>query len=290
VSRHVNRSKAVNEIWEGFTQVFALRKFAKNPRKTMKQMNAIKDTILSSGCIIHLTTEKANEELTTNYIEKFIDKTHLRKPVAKPAILDKDFYEQTNLSKAPECSTEAFTLPSQVGFAARIFKASEFATNKEIAELVFAHWFSSSILWEQIRTIGGAYGSYALSSDDASFTLYTYRDPVPYKSLDAFTFCLKKACETNFDETTTQKAVTGAYSSMIQPKSPSSRGFTGLLRAIYGVSEDDREQRLKWLLALDGKALHDVAIRLFDNNSINENVIICSKVDTITGKINKIKV
>ena len=81
-------------------------------------------------------------------------------------------------------------------------------------------------MWEKLRTIGGAYGAFAfVDSAERSFTFATYRDPDPEKSVEVFYECLKTAAETLLDEDSVEKAITGLYSRIIQPGSPSGNGF-----------------------------------------------------------------
>ena len=45
-----------------------------------------------------------------------------------------------------------------------------------------------------------------------------------------------------------ERAVTGTYSGNIQPRSPHSRGSTGLLRTLYAISDEDRAEKVRHIL------------------------------------------
>lgn len=291
VMKNRNRSKAVNEIWEGLSQVLALREMAKNVKSTAKKLEKLKNIVLSSGSIIHISADDDKIENVIKSVSAFSKTLSLESLLPKESVADEKFYLQTAIGKSHNNSTEAFLLKTQVGFAARCFKAHQFATKEEVSEMVFAHWITNTLLWEKIRTIGGAYGAYASTSDEETFSLYTYRDPNPEKSLVAFDECFKKASDFEFDKETTDKAITGTYSAINQPKTPSARGFIGLLRKLYCVSEEDREARLKMLLSVTNKDLEATAKNVLKENcSENQNVIITSKLNSLTSKITKIKI
>jgi Zn-dependent M16 (insulinase) family peptidase len=166
---------------------------------------------------------------------------------------------------------ELCVVPSQVGFAARTLEGAPFGTVQSAHEAVFAHWLSNTLLWEQIRTVGGAYGAFALpDSLERSFSFATYRDPKPFQSLDVFTSCLQKAAAMNFDEETLERAITGTYSSEVQPRSPSSRGFTGFIRKLYGITNEQRDAKIAAMLAMTARDMQLTAERLL-SHCTNDN-------------------
>jgi Zn-dependent M16 (insulinase) family peptidase len=147
-----------------------------------------------------------------------------------------------------------------VGFAALSFPASPYGTPESAHEGVLAHWLSNNLLWERLRVQGGAYGAFAMSEPlERVFSLGTYRDPRPFRSLAVFTACLQAAARFPFDTDTLERAVTGAYSKEIQPRSPSGRGFTGLLRSLCGITDEMRAAKAASLLATTAADLRRAA-------------------------------
>jgi Zn-dependent M16 (insulinase) family peptidase len=111
--------------------------------------------------------------------------------------------------------------------------------------------------------VGGAYGAFAFpDSLEKTFTMATYRDPKPDVSLETFMSCLKKASAAKLENAVVERAVCGAYSNEVQPLSPSSRGFTGFMRALYGITDEMREQKIERIRSATAKDIRITAERL----------------------------
>ena len=63
-----------------------------------------------------------------------------------------------------------------------------------------------------------------------------------------FENCLKEAALMDFSQDETEKAVMGTYSHFVVPKTPRARGNIELLRTLYAIDDDDRENKLLELL------------------------------------------
>jgi Zn-dependent M16 (insulinase) family peptidase len=187
---------------------------------------------------------------------------------------------------------ELCVVPSTVGFAARSLPGSPYGSVDSAHEAVFAHWLSNTLLWEQIRTIGGAYGAFALPDNmEKVFSLVTYRDPKPFQSLDVFASCLQKAAATRFDAETLERAITGAYSSEVQPRSPSSRGFTGFIRKLYGITNEQRDAKIAAMLAMTIGDMQRTAERLLSHcTPDNPLAVVAGEENNFAGNIADIPV
>jgi Zn-dependent M16 (insulinase) family peptidase len=142
-----------------------------------------------------------------------------------------------------------FASPSlQIGFAAMTLRAAPFDTPAQTAETVLAHHLSTGALWEDIRMKGGAYGASASSDSlERCFSLSTYRDPAPLRSLDSFSTILKDGC--SIEEDALVKTIIGCYSRETRPRSPAEKGITDFLRYLSRIEDDYRRRRLQRLIA-----------------------------------------
>jgi Zn-dependent M16 (insulinase) family peptidase len=160
---------------------------------------------------------------------------------------------------------EVYLSPSlQVGFAAAALSAAPFDSPEQAAELVLAHHLSTGALWESIRMKGGAYGAFAHPDHlEGVFSLATYRDPNPLKSLDSFRSVLKEAPEAAFaDDGELEKTIIGAYATETHPRTGAEKGFTGFLRFLYGVENVHRRRKLERLVAVTGEQVAEALRRL----------------------------
>jgi len=277
-----NRSKAVDEIWNGLSQLFTAHKISEtNMAELGRHLSSLSQTIRAGGAIIHITADKDSMVTIVKNLPAFAEKTELEMLKQKNSYEEEEFYRLTVLpAKKPlaDKNTEICIAQSQTGFAAIAFPASPWLLRECAAELVLSHWLSSTLLWEQIRTVGGAYGAVAsVDAIEKLFTIITYRDPAPMTSIGLCISCLEKASKANFSTVTVEKAVTGTYSREIQPRSPAGRGNTGFLRILYGITEEDRKRKLEAILSVTGAELETAAERLLHNSVQNRKAVICGK-------------
>ena len=162
--------------------------------------------------------------------------------------------------------SEAFTVSSQVGFASTCIPASKYEDKNSFSEEVASHWLSNNLLWQKIRTIGGAYGAFCNSEPMSGLLVFaTYRDPTPLASSEAFSDCLKEASEIDFTDEECEAAVMGCYNHFIQPQSPKGRGSSALTRLLYGITDEDRERKILGILETKANDLKKAFARLYEN-------------------------
>lgn len=256
---------AVDEIWNGLTQLGALRKITKKSDEELSRIfKNLYEKIKKSGSLIHVTAEKSGLEKVKNCLAEFIEKTSLSEIKQPRENRLEDFAKVIN-SEFGSDSCEVFQLETQVGFAAESIPASAYGTKDCAADEVCSHWLSNNLLWEKIRTIGGAYGSFCTPENFGKLLIFaTYRDPNPLSSCDVFEKCIKECSEIDFDEEDVEKAVMGCYSHFIQPQTPKGRGVASFTRALYGILDDDREQKIKWLLEINQDDVKKAFKRLYN--------------------------
>jgi Zn-dependent M16 (insulinase) family peptidase len=265
-ARFFNASRALDEAWNGLSQLFTMQSLlAEGPEACGPRLKRLRKSLLESGAILHVTAGGFSG--LEKPLERFISRTGIKPPAPKKNTNLSALFPLTVLgdrsSLESESAVEFCAAPSQVGFAAAACEASPYGSPESVHEAVFSHWFSNTLLWEQIRTIGGAYGAFAFAdSVERVFTLATYRDPKPEVSLDVFMSCLQKARSAPFSRETVERAIAGAYSKEVQPRSPSGRGFTGLIRRLTGVTDEMREEKIGRILAVTGDDMRNAADRL----------------------------
>jgi Zn-dependent M16 (insulinase) family peptidase len=247
-SRYASTSSQTKEIWNGITQLeFAHRLAEMESSQTAAKLQNLRDSIAAGGLIANLTCSaealKSNGELIA---QRF---SSLGSP--------KDSEQQPPAPSPhrPLPISEVFASPSlQIGFAAMTLKAAAFDTPAQVAETVLAHQLSTGALWEAIRMKGGAYGASASSDSlERCFSLYTYRDPAPLRSLESFSAILNGGFHITEDkgfQDNLVKNIIGCYSRETRPRSPSDKGITDFLRYISRIEDDYRRRRLERLISV----------------------------------------
>ncbi len=265
-----SRSKAIDEIWHGLSQLDTAQKLAAaKPEKIIAECERIHSTLINSGCIVHITAQKQGIERVIKTLDEPLKKFCSPKPAY--TALDSDFIALTkNAKTTTKDGVELFSAPTQVGFAASCVRAHSVQDENSVYERILGHWLSNSLLWQEIRTVGGAYGAFSHTNTlEKVFTFATYRDPNPRRSLEVFVSCLKTAAETVLDNDSFEKAITGTYSKEVQPSAPSSRGFTGFMRTLYGVNDELRERNMQLLLNAKPEDVQAVAKILYEQMKEN---------------------
>ncbi len=249
--RLASRSKAVDELWNGLVTVYAVHEYAKaRVEEIAKRLMEIHKKLISSGAFVHVTCEKSFVHKIKELSQIFVKDCSIGAICDKAPYTDQDFYNATELKMGMgNCFDEVLIAQSQVGFAAETAKASDYTVDDCMIEDVCASYLNNTKLWEQIRTIGGAYGSFFYCDPWTGLCSFaTYRDPTPEKSCDTFEKVIEDCKNLELDKQTVDGTIIGAYSSYIQPKAPAGKGANGLFRLLYGVSEDEREKKVRRLL------------------------------------------
>lgn len=298
------RTRAVDELWNGLSQVRFVRDLSSamkakgEQNRLVSRLDAIRARLLESGMIVNLTgTREILDSMATSIArhaasftapsprpsyasdlralfaltEPVADTSH---PRAESGTSDK--IDAPNIWNAP--SRELVSANLQVGFAAAVLPSPEYGTAEHPADIVFGHWLANGLLWEKIRTTGGAYGAFAYpDSLENVFVLATYRDPTPCDSLDAFHDALIHAAEHPIDPVSLEKTITGCYSREIQPRAPADRGFTALIRILYGISDEVRKAKISGIVSVTPEELTRCARRLLGDWPVVREVVLAGK-------------
>lgn len=287
----MNRSKAVHEVLSGITNLYFLRSIKGKYKLISRRLTEIAKKIFSSGAVIDLVCDSSSKTAAVEDIKKFAEKLSLKQPEAVNP--ENTFKKIKNLIKVKKENSDelCFEKDVQVGYGACHFECSPYSTLEAAAEAVYAHWLSNSLLWERIRTVCGAYGAFADNDSlEQIFTVMTYRDPDPEKSILEISKCLKEGAEHNFTEDEVEKAVTGAFSSELKPRTPKALGYVGFTRFLTCIHQEDVNNRIRLTLQVTPQDMHKAAVRLYENSLKHcSKAMFCIKGKKTAGKTDRIE-
>jgi Zn-dependent M16 (insulinase) family peptidase len=240
--RYFSRARAVEELWNGLSQIEGIHTFATlDDAALAAPLIRIRDTLASkAGLLVNLTGSGETLEASFKALEQRFRRFGPPRSRNLHTVGSEPFFSLLGEPKPAVFGHEVYSSSSlQVGFAAMSLPAACLGTKENAVESVLAHGLSTGALWETIRMKGGAYGAYAHSDGlERHFSLSTYRDPNPLRSLDAFS-ALFSATEDRvspwFDAEFLEKAVIGTYAKKIHPQVSAEKGFSDLLRFLYGI-------------------------------------------------------
>jgi Zn-dependent M16 (insulinase) family peptidase len=236
-NRYASVSTQTEEIWNGLTQLFFIHRLAEtDTAEIAAKLKNLREAIASGGLIANLAGSddalKSGGKLLAQRFKGF-------GPPRKR--------KQEKMTSGGISGPEVFASPSlQVGFAAMTLQAAEYDTLAQASETVLAHQLSTGALWENIRMKGGAYGATASSNGlERCFSMSTYRDPNPLRSLDTFYAILKDSA---YKVSDLEKMIIGCYSSETRPRSPSEKTANDLLRFLSRIDDGCRRRKLERLI------------------------------------------
>jgi Zn-dependent M16 (insulinase) family peptidase len=274
-SRNFSRTKAIEEIWNGITQIEFIHQLAKMKTKDIaKKLTSIRDKIaLYAGLIAHITASDNAIDKALVSFKNYFENYKAPQPENPASKLLSSFLniidemgnnKNKKVEKLESTKTELYHSASlQVGFAAKVMKAASYNTIEHAAELVFSHSLSTGALWEEIRMKGGAYGASAHPDGiENLFTLSTYRDPDPVRSLETFSKVLEKESTQIENDSEIEKAVIGTFSKETRPRTNAEKGAGDFFRFLYGIEDEHREQKLTQIVKVSADDVQKAAARL----------------------------
>lgn len=284
---YYNKASAMSELFYGVSQYFWMNSYKKKDvASLLKKFKSLYEDILSQGCVIHVTSDSDSIKKVTSVLENFVKEAGLKSLKASKGYSLKDYIPFIYQSEPENQQIEAMKIKTQTGFAAAFFPCSIWLTKEAAAEDILSTWLNGHQLWEKIRMTGGAYGgSCSPDSTDKIFSMMSWRDPTPVKSLDLFIESLQEVCEKKFTQEEVECCIISNYSDEIVPDSPSQRGVRGFNRFLFGTRPEMIQKRLEDTLKVTPEDVHQAALRLLENSKKCRRLIICDKSTEFCGKV-----
>lgn len=175
---------------------------------------------------------------------------------------------------------EALQVTSSVSFSALSLRSPFLGSREYPSVQVLAHLLKTGYLWEHVRMKGGAYGAYASASGmDGSFTFATYRDPRIKESLEIFKESLQWIATGEVSQEEIDLAIITLVGHELRPFSPAEEGSIGLRRHLSGITDELRQKKRQYLMAVTPEDLKKTAEMLLSHWENASIVVMASKED-----------
>ena len=278
-------SATVSELFSGISQVyFAKEIFEMDINLLTEKLKSIHEKVISSGLVVNLTATESGVVAAKKELSSYLQDFDAPKP---PVFYEEKEFQEICYPENQLAEPEWFDANSAVGFAGCACKIDLDDEKAKVALNVFLRWFTNTLLWERIRTVGGAYGARAsLEEMDRLLVFYSYRDATPEKSLEEFVNCIKEAANYVFTQEETEKSITGYYSLLISPKAPGARGEIAFLRKLCQRTKEQKQREMDLLLSITPEDLQNAAKYLASTCENLQKTIIYNKNNKFAGKIN----
>ncbi|MDR0909523.1 MAG: insulinase family protein [Spirochaetaceae bacterium] len=269
----LGRRASVVELLRGVTQIkFTRRLKEMNISEVSAKLESLRNKIIASGCLANIT---ASGETLTKVHKAITDRAGqlgLKAPQPENKALYAEGAFNHLIYQRNDSSVEVWTDRNlHIGTASASLKSSAFPERAFVAESVFASLISTGKLWENIRMKGGAYGCSATAAGlESRFTLSTYRDPSPAKSLAAFHEALGHA----ITQDDCEKAIISVYGDDTTPKSPAEKAGGDFTRYLSNTSMEQRQAKRNALISMTLEDLQSAAKRITNGLEIEARKVL----------------
>jgi hypothetical protein len=253
-------ASAIEDLWRGTSQVEFLigLKDAKGEELSGALASLAPSLFSREGLRINITAEEEALPATLSALDSALNALPARPDdSARPASARTDGYESAR-------GAEAYSISSQVGFAAATCQAAKLGSAEFGHETVLAHLLSTGPLWEELRVKRGAYGASVWTDGlEGLMSFSSYRDPRPVDSLKFFGEALE-SCARRFGSSgaEVEEAAIGSLGHEQRPLQPEEKGFVDFRRSIYGIEDEQRQVKRDAMLSAGAKDISAAAERL----------------------------
>ena len=244
---------AMNEALQGIAFTRVLQKMEKEfGADTLAWMDMMRKRIF--------TRDRVTVSLTGEMDEAWVK--------AVLAVLPAGEKGETAVYTPAERRADGFSIPSEIGFAAR---AAVLKPENNGAALVAANFLTLDYLWNTIRVKGGAYGTGFRVSETGNMEITSFRDPNAAQSLDSFcetARVLREFCDGDADLTQYIISTTGSIDPL---RTPRSVGDEAAWMYFTGYTEEDRTREWNQVLHTtkdDLRKLSDVIGKACDESVV----------------------
>ncbi len=208
----------------------------------------------SDNLLIDVTCKREVFEKIRPSIEKFVKKlSKVRKDAKEPA---KRRGPVISLNK----SSDGLKIASEVNYVALAGCGGKAEPTEEGKLAVAANILNTEYLWNNVRVLGGAYGSgFSFDALNGYSTFSSYRDPHLTETLDIYRKAADYIRTFEADERTMTKFVIGTMGGVDAPLSPADKGARALNAKLSGYTHDLLQKKRDAILAADVEDIRSTA-------------------------------
>jgi presequence protease len=149
-----------------------------------------------------------------------------------------------------------------VAYTARVFRTVPFNHADAAGLMVLSKLLRAGFLHREIREKGGAYGGMASCDPEAGiFSMLSYRDPQPGRTLQIYRQAVDWAISGAFGDEEIKEAVLAVFGSLDRPLSPGGKGYREFASQLQGLTPEMRKQFRERVLAVEKSTLVDITGR-----------------------------
>ena len=246
-------SARLRESWSGFSQIALIKKLSgKAPGQLQSTANCLQQMARRLFCrdnlVCALTSDNESPDQLYSQLNDFL--------TSLPEAADQSTPASTTTDPSAGEGPLGFAYSVPVAYVARVFPAACYSSPDSAALAVLAKLLRAGFLHREIREKGGAYGGMCGYNPEAGlFSLLSYRDPQPGRTLKVYDQALAWANSGVYSDQEIEEAVLAVCSDLDRPLSPSGRASREFSNQLQGLT---REERLAFRQKLLGTQRQDL--------------------------------
>ncbi|MCK5211974.1 insulinase family protein [Candidatus Parcubacteria bacterium] len=286
-ARGLTRVKEMNEWWYGLSQLHFARKLLKNFLALRSEfgfeLKNLSDHIIGSGPVkLAIVGDSENstkvKSLSADLLGSLPKKTRRAK---KPGL-----FSQAKIN-------EAWSTTTAVSFVACSLPVVRIGHPDSATLTVAGKIMSRTFLNNEIREKGGAYGGFArYYASEGIFQFGSYRDPHVINTLSAFSNASKSLQDGKFEEEEVKEGIIQSIADIDKPDTPAEQGERAFYRALFELSDRQRQQFRTRLLRVKKEQVIAVAKKYLNAPVSNGSVAVitnASKIKSVNKRLSKKK-
>lgn len=218
-----------------------LENFDKCYEEIFATFKKMQEMIFLSRKDIIITTEKENYKNSINLAKEFFNK------------YNNDNKGKIEFEYEQRLYNLGLVIPSQVNYVAKGYNFKKLGYEYSGHLQVLKKYLSTEYLWNNIRVMGGAYGSFISIDKYGDFTLCSYRDPNVEKTLEVYNNIPEKIKSFNLDKENVNKLIIGTISDIDIPKSVYNKTREYVIRSYTNDTYDNILKRREEILSTTKK-------------------------------------
>ena len=258
------RSGWIHEQWQGVSQLMFLLE-ERSAATIISELQKLYIGIVGSGVRESLFCGSKEHAATVRDTTLQVE-THVQRRFKESAPASTD--EGRDLETPHSPRNTSFIIPTGGNYAAFALPATPFSvdtTERYVSETVLCRLLSTSVLWEQIRMKGGAYGAGAShTNSEGVVCLFSYRDPRVRETYDAFRSILADAAAHPFPQSEIDRVIVTMSGKECEPLTPAEESSAILGRILSGLDNPLRAALHTILLKCKSTHVQAAAARLSD--------------------------
>lgn len=269
---YISQTGRLNELATGISYYHFLAKLEKeiekNPEKVLSNLKQLaQNTFSRTQLTISFVAPEKDFANASSQLHQLAD--------SFPALPNQNF-----VPLEVQADNEGLMIPSKVQYVVRGADFRKLGFEYSGKMLVANNLISNDYLWNKVRVLGGAYGSWMSVSRPGGFYMISYRDPGLTETFEAYQKAADYLKNIELSPREVTKYILGTISELDLPLTPSSKGSVAMSNHFSGITPMDIQNERNEVLSTqvsELKTLSDLVNQAMQQNYFsvvgNENKI-----------------